>query len=59
MINKIIDKSKDKNIVVFAGGTLGHIKPALIMSNELYKKGYSVYFITDNNKFKNILWVIL
>lgn len=44
----------NKNIIVFGGGTLGHIIPALEVSEELNKNGYNVYYICDNTKFKDI-----
>ncbi len=47
--------NNNMNIVVFAGGTLGHIKPALAISEELKKHKYNVYFFSDNSKFKDIL----
>jgi len=51
--NNIINDNM--NIVVFAGGTLGHIKPALAISNELKKHKYNVYFLSDNSKFKDVI----
>ena len=47
-------KTKDKIIVMFSGGTLGHIVPALTIVKELNSIGYKIYFVSDNNKFKDI-----
>lgn len=47
-------KTKDKSIVMFSGGTLGHIVPALTIVKELNSIGYKIYFVSDNNKFKDI-----
>lgn len=38
-----------ENIFVLAGGTLGHINPALVISQSLFKRGYNIIFITTNN----------
>ena len=36
-------------VVIAAGGTLGHINPALYISNKLVECGNEVYFITTSN----------
>lgn len=41
-----------KNVFILAGGTLGHINPALCISELFNKNGFDVYFITTK-KFQN------
>ena len=43
---------KKKNILIAAGGTAGHIIPALSLSRTMLQNGYNVNFITDS-KFHN------
>lgn len=38
-----------EKIFVLAGGTLGHINPALVISKKLSEEGFSIIFITTNN----------
>ena len=39
------------NVVIAAGGTLGHIRPAINVANKLIQLGHKVYFITlDKNE---------
>jgi len=45
---------KNKVIFISAGGTGGHIFPALILSDKLKKQGYQLYFITDKRGIKFI-----
>ena len=44
-------------ILLAAGGTLGHLKPAYVIADELKRKGHIVYFVTlkknINDKFKD------
>ena len=40
---------EDKVIIILAGGTLGHINPALVISKMFHNDGYKVIFITTNN----------
>lgn len=43
---------EEKIVFVLAGGTLGHINPALVISEMFYLDGYKVYFISSE-KFAN------
>ena len=38
---------KNKTIFITAGGTGGHIFPALLICEKLKKLGYKLFFITD------------
>jgi UDP-N-acetylglucosamine--N-acetylmuramyl-(pentapeptide) pyrophosphoryl-undecaprenol N-acetylglucosamine transferase len=40
------------NIIFCAGGTGGHVFPAIAMAEEFVKRGYSVHFITDTRAAK-------
>ena len=40
-------KKNIKSIVVAAGGTAGHLFPAIALGEELVKRGYSLHLITD------------
>jgi len=46
-------KSKNKNIILTAGGTGGHIYPAEALAVELQKRGYNVTFYTDSRGLGN------
>ena len=45
---------QNKTIFISAGGTGGHVFPALILSEKLHKSGYKLYFITDKRGVKFI-----
>ena len=38
---------ENKIVFVLAGGTLGHINPALVISEMFYLDNYKVYFISS------------
>lgn len=40
---------RDKKVLVLAGGTLGHINPALVISQMLYNLDYKVIFVCTKN----------
>ncbi len=42
-------KNSKKNVVIAAGGTGGHIFPAMCVALQLLDKHYKVTFVTDNN----------
>jgi UDP-N-acetylglucosamine--N-acetylmuramyl-(pentapeptide) pyrophosphoryl-undecaprenol N-acetylglucosamine transferase len=43
--------NKTNNIFIVAGGTGGHVLPALQLSHEFIKNGYKIIFITDIRMF--------
>lgn len=45
----------EKFIFVLAGGTLGHINPALVIAKTFYNNGYKVIFISTT-KFENSIY---
>lgn len=57
-------KSKKIRVVIAAGGTGGHLFPASQIKNELVKRGYEVFLITDKrgkrfaSQFENISVII-
>ena len=48
-------KNDVNNVIVFAGGTIGHIKPALVICKELNLLGYKVHFFSTKGKFEDYL----
>lgn len=52
-IYKSYVNNERKTIIILAGGTLGHINPALEISKLFYNDGYYVVFITTNNRLVN------
>ena len=46
--------SKQKKIFVVGGGTGGHLSPAIALGQELAKRNYKVYLITDERCKKYI-----
>ncbi len=46
------DSTEQKTIFLAAGGTGGHIFPALALGEEMYKRGYRVVLVTDSRTQK-------
>ncbi|MDR1691696.1 MAG: UDP-N-acetylglucosamine--N-acetylmuramyl-(pentapeptide) pyrophosphoryl-undecaprenol N-acetylglucosamine transferase [Rickettsiales bacterium] len=49
-------KKENKKIIITAGGTGGHVFPAIAIANYLHENGYDILFITDKRAihyFKN------
>ena len=55
-------KNKNKKrVLIVAGGTAGHVFPAIEVANKFYKNGYNVSFVTDKRMYeflskKNVPW---
>ena len=46
-------KNKNKKrVLIVAGGTAGHVFPAIEVANKFYKNGYNISFITDKRMFE-------
>ena len=46
-------KNKNKKrVLIVAGGTAGHLFPAIEVANKFYKNGYNISFITDKRMFE-------
>ena len=44
-----------KNIMIIAGGTAGHVYPALELAREFIKRGQNIIFLTDNRMYSRVL----
>ena len=49
-----MNNSKKKYILISAGGTAGHVLPAIEVAKEFYSRGYLVSFFTDSRMYNNI-----
>ena len=43
------------NVMIIAGGTAGHVYPAIELAREFIKRGHNIIFITDNRMYSRIL----
>ena len=44
-----------KNIMIIAGGTAGHVYPALELAREFIKRGQNIIFLTDQRMYSRVL----
>ena len=49
-----MSNSNKKYILISAGGTAGHVLPAIEVAKEFYSRGYLVSFFTDSRMYNNI-----
>ena len=46
-------KNKNKKrVLIVAGGTAGHVFPAIEVANKFYKNGYNISFVTDKRMYE-------